>query len=71
MAKNKKLTKAQEYRNMSEKDLANNISETALRLKKMEFSHAITPINNPMSIRTTRREIAQMQTELNRKKLGF
>lgn len=71
MAKNKKLTKAQEYRNMSEQELAKNISETSLRLKKMEFSHAITPINNPMSIRTTRREIAQMQTELNRKKLGF
>lgn len=71
MAKNKKLTKAQEYRKMSEQELLNNISETAQRLKKMEFSHAITPINNPMSIRTTRREIAQMQTELNRKKLGF
>ncbi len=69
--KTKKINKVQEFRSMSEQEILSNINEATLRLKKMVFSHAITPIDNPMSIRTTRREIAQMQTELRRKQLGF
>lgn len=69
--KNNKSTKIQEIRSMSEQDIKSKIEETDLRLKKMAFSHAITPIENPMAIRSTRREIAQLQTELKRKQLGF
>lgn len=65
--KNNKSTKIQEIRSMSEQDIKSKIEETDLRLKKMAFSHAITPIENPMAIRSTRREIAQLQTELKRK----
>jgi large subunit ribosomal protein L29 len=35
----------------------------------MKFSHAITPIDNPVGIRTLRREIAQLRTEQTRKQL--
>ncbi|HMN33431.1 MAG: 50S ribosomal protein L29 [Chitinophagaceae bacterium] len=69
--KSKKVNKIQEFRSMSEQDLQSSINEATLRLKKMTFSHAITPIDNPMGIRINRREIAQMQTELRRKQLGF
>mgnify|MGYP000858169208 FL=1 len=69
--KNNKSSKIQEIRSMSEQDIKSKIAETDLRLKRMAFSHAITPIENPMSIRSTRREIAQLQTELKRKQLGF
>ncbi|MBK7690419.1 MAG: 50S ribosomal protein L29 [Bacteroidetes bacterium] len=69
--KNNKSSKIQEIRSMSEQDIKSKIAETDLRLKRMAFSHAITPIENPMAIRSTRREIAQLQTELKRKQLGF
>lgn len=69
--KTKKTNKIQDFRSMGEQELLTKIEETSLRLKKMTFSHAITPIENPMAIRSTRREIAQLQTELRRKQLGF
>jgi len=56
---------------MSKEALLNTISESELRLRKMEFSHAITPIENPMHIRIQRREIARMKTQLRRIELGL
>lgn len=54
---------------MSQDDLLRNIQEAELRLKRMTFSHAITPIDNPMAIRTLRREIAQMKTAKRQKEI--
>lgn len=60
-----------DLKGLSEQDLREKISAEELRLKKMTFGHAITPIENPMSIRSVRRDIARMQTELRKKQLGF
>jgi len=49
-------------------DLTARIREDETRLKKLEFGHAITPLENPMSIRNLRRELARLKTELNKKK---
>jgi len=56
---------------MSAEEVSKQIEETDLRLKKMTFSHAITPIENPMSIRLLRREIARLKTQQTRLALGF
>lgn len=48
-------------------DLQARIQEDELRLKKLEFAHAITPLENPMSIRDLRRDIARLKTELTKK----
>jgi large subunit ribosomal protein L29 len=71
MAKNKNAKKASDFRTMSVEDIAKNINDANDRLKRMEFSHAITPVENPMAIRTLRREIAKLKTEERRKQLGF
>jgi large subunit ribosomal protein L29 len=55
----------------SDQELKDKISEEQLRLKKITFSHAITPIENPMSIRALRRQIAQLKTEQRKRELGF
>lgn len=55
---------------LSEEDLTARIKEDELRLKKLEFGHAISPLENPMSIRNLRREIARLKTELKKKQLG-
>ena len=55
---------------LSAEDLTARIKEDELRLKKLEFGHAISPLENPMSIRSLRREIARLKTELKKKQLG-
>jgi large subunit ribosomal protein L29 len=56
-------------RELSVADLKARIQEDEVRLKKLEFAHAITPLENPMSIRALRRDIARLKTELNKREL--
>ena len=56
---------------LSDTDLAARIKEDELRLKKLEFAHAISPLENPMSIRSLRRDIARLKSELRKKQLGI
>ena len=60
----------QSIRELSETDLVARIQEDELRLKKLEFAHAISPLENPASIRNLRRDIARLKTELTKKKLS-
>ncbi|MDX2047348.1 MAG: 50S ribosomal protein L29 [Chitinophagaceae bacterium] len=55
---------------MSESDLKARIQEDELRLRKLKFAHTISPLENPMSIRSLRREISRMKTELKKRALG-
>lgn len=55
---------------MNETDLQARIAEDELRLKKLEFAHAISPLENPMSVRLLRRDVARLKTELKKKALG-
>jgi large subunit ribosomal protein L29 len=55
---------------LSEQDLQARINEDEQRLKKLEFAHAISPLENPMSIRSLRREVARLKTELKKKQIG-
>ena len=63
MAKNKK----QDLSKLSDEDLQGQIAENTDRLKKMKFSHAITPIENPKGITAVRKTIARLQTEVTRR----
>jgi large subunit ribosomal protein L29 len=53
---------------MNESDLKARLEEDKLRLKKLEFAHAISPLENPMTIRGLRKDIARLKTELQLKK---
>ena len=52
---------------MSETDLQSRIAEDELRLKKLKFAHVVSPLENPMSIRDVRKDIARAKTELRKK----
>jgi large subunit ribosomal protein L29 len=52
-------------------EITARIKEDQLRLKKLEFAHTISPLENPMSIRDLRKDIARLQTALKKKELGF
>jgi large subunit ribosomal protein L29 len=60
----KKVDFNKSLKDLNEQDLRARISEDKLRLKKLEFAHAISPLENPMSIRDLRREIARLNTAL-------
>lgn len=51
-------------------DLKARIREDEVRLKKLTFAHAITPLENPMSIRSLRRDLARMKSELRKRELA-
>mgnify|MGYP001792950224 CR=1 FL=1 len=55
---------------MSEADLKSRIEEDELRIKKLKFAHAVSPLENPMSIRGVRKDLARLKTELKTKQLG-
>jgi len=49
---------------MNELDLKARLEEDKQRLKKLKFAHTISPLENPMTIRGLRRDIARLTTEL-------
>ena len=57
-------------KDLNTNDLKTRIDEDQLRLKKLEFAHAISPLENRMNIRGLRRDIARLKTELKKKELG-
>lgn len=52
---------------MTVHDLKNRITEDELRVKKLKFAHAVSPLENPVNIREVRRDLARVKTELKRK----
>ena len=57
-------------KSMSEHDLKSRIEEDELRLKKLKFAHTVSPLENPMSVRDVRKDLARTKTELRKKQLG-
>lgn len=66
---NKNIEFNKSLKDLNEQDLKARISEDRLRLKKLEFAHAISPLENPMSIRNLRQDIARLQTELRKRQI--
>ncbi len=63
----KKVEFLNSLKDLSVADLQARIQEDELRLKKLEFAHAISPLENPMSIRALRKDIARIKTLLHSK----
>lgn len=67
---NKKFDFNRSLKDLNESDLKARISEDSLRLKKLEFAHAISPLENPLTIRSLRKDIARLKTELQKRTLA-
>ena len=67
----KKVDFVKSLSGLSEADLRAKIQEDELRLKKLSFAHAISPLENPQSIRSLRRDVARLKTALRKTQLGF
>jgi large subunit ribosomal protein L29 len=63
----KKIDFINSLKDLNANDLQARIQEDELRLKKLEFAHAISPLENPMSIRALRKDVARLKTALTHK----
>ncbi|TNE53665.1 MAG: 50S ribosomal protein L29 [Bacteroidetes bacterium] len=59
--------KQNEITQLSDADLKSRIGLFEEQLGKMKLSHRVTPMENPMQIRTLRKSIARLKTELNKR----
>ena len=67
----KKVDFVKSLHGLNETDLKAKITEDELRMKKLSFAHAISPLENPQSIRSLRRDIARLKTALKKIQSGF
>lgn len=67
------MSKKKEYfdsiKGLNAEDLKLQLEQAKQRIKKLEFAHAISPLENPMSIRGLRKDIARIETLLKQKSL--
>jgi large subunit ribosomal protein L29 len=61
--------KQSEIKNLSAAELQEKLSELRKTYTELKNAHAISPITNPLQIRTVRRSIARVATELSKKEL--
>ena len=67
----KKIDYLKSIQGLNESDLQARIKEDEVRLKKLQFAHSISPLENPVSIRGLRRDLARLKSELKKKQTGF
>ena len=53
---------------MNNKELHANLREERMMLQKLRFNHAVSPIENPNKIRASKKVIARLLTEINRRR---
>jgi large subunit ribosomal protein L29 len=59
--------KQKEITSMSVQDLKDSITNSKESLTKMKLAHKVSPMENPLEIRTVRRTIARLKTELSKR----
>lgn len=67
----KKVDFLKSVQDLNEEDLKAKIQEDELRLKKLKFGHAVSPLENPMTIKSVRRDLARLKTQLRTKQIGL
>ena len=60
----------EDIRTLSDEDLKERIEEEYAMLRRRKFNNSISPIENPLILRTQRREIARMLTELRAREIA-
>jgi large subunit ribosomal protein L29 len=58
-----------DIKDLSVKELYTRVKEEKLLYNKLKFGHAVTPLENPQKIKTSRRLIARLLTETKRRQI--
>ncbi len=62
--------KPAEIRELTDKEIVERIDALETQLLKLKMNHAISPLDNPMKIVETRKDIARMKTIITERKLN-
>ena len=61
--------KYEEIINLSNEELALQIADNKMRVQRLRFNHAISPLENPNVLGEARKHIARLKTELRKREL--
>jgi large subunit ribosomal protein L29 len=61
--------KYDEVRNLTTEELQKQLENNKLRLQRMKFNHAISPLENPNVIGEARKLVARLKTEIRKREL--
>ena len=59
--------KQQEIVQLSVGDLQERITDSKEQLVKLELTHSVSPLENPLQIRSLRKTVARLSTELTKR----
>jgi large subunit ribosomal protein L29 len=59
--------KKEDLKGLTVEQLRTELSAEQSQLLKLKFAHAVSPIENPMRIRESRKRVARLNTELTAK----
>lgn len=62
--------KIKEITELADKDLREKLEQTEAALNQIKLNHQVTPLENPSTIKATRRDIARMKTVLRQRELN-
>ncbi len=62
--------KTSEIRELTDKEIMERIELEKTNLLKLRLNHSISPLDNPMKIKETRRTIARLKTILHQRKIS-
>ena len=65
---NSRMMKQKEVNTMTLDELQDKLAQLQKSNKEAKFTHALSNLENPLQLRSQRRVIARLQTELNRRK---
>ena len=63
----KKFIELQGY---SDTDLLNELKETQGNYNKLKFDHSVRGLDNPLTLREVRRDVARINTEIRRREVA-
>ncbi|MFD2246196.1 50S ribosomal protein L29 [Pontibacter ruber] len=61
--------KNSEIKALSLEELKERLNTEQTNMQNMRFAHAISPLENPMKIRETKKAIARLNTEVRRREI--
>lgn len=59
--------KQAEIKELSVEELQQKLAEVKKEYEDLKMAHAVTPLENPLQIRSTRRTVARLATELTKR----
>ena len=62
--------KSSEIRELTTKELEERIDTEKTHLIRLKLNHAVSPLDNPLKIQETRKNIARLKTELRKRELN-